>query len=507
VGIQNDAVAAVDRHIEAHDSRILAEFIRFVGLPNVSADLEDIDVVATEIAQKLESRGIAARLIRREGVAPIVTGRIDAGPGRPTIGIYAHYDGQPVDQAGWLTEPFAAIVKSGGEVVDDPTAALHIDPEWRIFARSTSDDKAPIQAFVSAVDALADAAIEPTVNVVLLFEGQEEAGSPDLAAYLEENADWFGADMWLICDGPIHQSGTPQIIFGVRGITQMDITVLGPVRGLHSGHYGNWVPNPAWTLVQLLATMRSSDGTALIDGFYDDVVPPTDAEIEAIRSMPDYEAGLLAEFGIKTSEGGIESLVERMYRPSLNIRGLDAGPVGESAANVLPGSATVSIDIRLPPGHDPEGMIARVVDHIERQGFAVFETMPSIDERRRHERVAVVKGDPHYTGMRVPIAGDVGDAILGAAEAASTSGEVVAMPTLGGSVPIVHFDRILGVPTLIVPMANHDNNQHDANENIRLGTLWYGIRLMAALMTMQKTTTSVPISRGTKEERSDDSGG
>ena len=484
--MQKEAVVAAEQYIAANGSDILEEFLRFVGMPNVSADLEDLEAVANAIVGNLERRGVAAKLIERDGAAPVVTGRIDAGPEMPTIGIYAHYDGQPVDQTGWLTDPFAAIVKSGEQLVPDPLGVERIDPEWRIFARSTSDDKAPIQAFASALDALADAGIEPAVNVVLLFEGQEEAGSRDLASYLEGNAEWFAADMWLICDGPVHQSGTPQIIFGIRGIAQIDITVLGPVRGLHSGHYGNWVPNPAWSLVQLLATMRSSDGMALIDGFYDEVVPPTGAEIEAIEAIPEYEEALLAEFGINTPEGGGESLVERMYRPSLNIRGLDAGPVGERAANVLPGSATVSIDIRLPPNHDADVMLDRVVRHVERQGYVVFDRIPSIEIRRVHDRIAVVAREPHYPGMRVPIASDVGDVVLGAARAASASGDVVAMPTLGGSVPIVHFDRILGAPTVIVPMANHDNNQHDANENIRIGNLWYGIKLMSALLTLQK---------------------
>jgi acetylornithine deacetylase/succinyl-diaminopimelate desuccinylase-like protein len=504
VATQNEAVDAAARHIDANAAAILSEFLQFVGLPNVSADLDDVEAVAGDIAEKLQDRGIAARLIRRPGAAPLVTGRIEADPGRPTIGIYAHYDGQPVDQAGWETPPFSGVVKAGGSTVEDPTEKPSIDPDWRVYARSTSDDKAPVQAALSALDALSGSGISPTVNVVFLFEGQEEAGSPDLEEYLVENAQWFSADMWLICDGPIHQSGAPQIIFGVRGIAQVDITVLGPLRGLHSGHYGNWVPNPAWTLVQLLSTMRSPEGTAMIEGFYDDVVPPSEAEIEAIKAIPDYEAELLVEFGVHSPEGSSESLVERMYRPSLNIRGFDAGPVGEQAANVLPASATVSLDIRLPPGHDADVMIDRVVHHIEREGFSVFATTPSADERRMHERIAVMKREPHYTGMRVPIDGPVGDAILQAAAAASETGEVVAMPTLGGSVPIIHFDRVLGVPTVIVPMANHDNNQHDANENIRIGNLWYGIRLMAALMTMPPT---VDVGSGTAGRGPEVSGG
>ncbi|MGI9666166.1 MAG: M20/M25/M40 family metallo-hydrolase [Acidimicrobiia bacterium] len=480
---QHQAVAAARAHVESRGSRILAEFAEFLSLPNVSADLEDVEDVASHIVTMLSARGVDVETIALPGAAPIVTGRIHVSDSAPTIGIYAHYDGQPVDPSAWDSDPFSPTFV-GPDGPFDLAGGDTIDPDWRIYARSTSDDKAPVQALVAALDAFEEHGISPSVNVVLLFEGQEEAGSPDLRTYLEDNAARFSADMWLICDGPVHQTGQPQIIFGVRGIAQMEITVLGPSRGLHSGHYGNWIPNPTWELVQLLASMRSREGDVQIKGFYDDVVEPTDAEIAAIRAMPSYEQDLLDELGVRTPEGRGASLVERMYRPSLNLRGFAAGRTGADAANVLPEAASVSLDIRLPPHHDPEVQLDRVERHIAAQGFHIVRTTPDLETRRQHDRIAVVTRDPHYTGMRVPIDSAQAAAVLEAARVAAPDGDVVAVPTLGGSVPVVHFADVLGTPTIITPMANHDNNQHDANENIRVGNLWYGVSLMAALMAL-----------------------
>lgn len=478
---QQASVAAVNAHLDRHGAEIISEFCDLLALPNVSADLDDVRAVATHISTMLESRGIAPQLVTMHGAAPIVSGRIHIGDHAPTIGIYAHYDGQPVDEAAWASPPFDPTIFD--RVGTSVTLGETVDPDWRIRARSASDDKAPIQAFVSAVDALAAAGVEPAVNVVLLFEGEEEAGSPHLREYLEQNAEMFAADMWLICDGPVHQTGHPQVIFGVRGIAQIDITVLGPTRGLHSGHYGNWIPNPTWKLVHLLASMRDAQGNALIEGFYSGVVPPTPAEMGAVAEVPAYEDELLRDLGVRTPEGGGESHIERMFLPSLNLRGFAAGRAGADAANVLPDSATASFDIRLPPGHDPDEMLDRVEAHVAAQGFHVMHEMPDRETRLQHDSIAVIDRDPHYTGMRVPLDGREGMAVLDAARAAAEGEEVVAMPTLGGSVPIVHFADVLGAPTIITPMANHDNNQHDANENIRIGNLWYGIRLMASLLT------------------------
>ena len=480
---QQRAVAAASEHCAKSGSLVVGEFLELLRLPNVSADLADVEAVAAHIVTMLSERGVEARTEQQPGVAPVVIGHRRVGDHLPTIGIYAHYDGQPVVGQDWHTLPFEpTIVATDGAIVDP--AAVPIDPDWRIYARSSSDDKAPVQALVSALDALHDASLEPTVNVVVLFEGQEEAGSPDLESYLTTYADELKADVWLICDGPFHQTGQPQVIFGVRGIAQIDITVYGPTRPLHSGHYGNWIPNPSWTLVNLLATMRDATGRITIDGFLDRVVQPTDTEHEAIAALPEYEDALLADLAVRTPEGAGASLVERMYEPSLNLRGLDGGEAGPGAANVLPTKATASLDIRLPPGHDPDEMLDLVEEHLRSQGVFVIHDEPSPALLASHDVVARVVRDPHYTGMRVPIDAPISQRVLGAATVAAEGDDVAAVPTLGGSVPIVHFAEVLGVPTIITPMANHDNNQHAANENIRIGNLFYGVRMMAAMLTI-----------------------
>lgn len=261
----------------------------------------------------------------------------------------------------------------------------------------------------------------------------------------------------------------------------MEITVYGPSRGLHSGHYGNWAPNPAMRLAELLASMKDERGNVTIAGFYDDVVPPTAAERQAIERLPDYDAALREELAFAVPEGDGESLTERMFIPSLNVRGLAAGAVGSQSANVVPESATASIDIRLPPGHDGNVMLDRVEAHIVKLGYHVVSEAASREERLSHDRVALVSKHPSYTGARTDVGSAAGQVLLDAASVAA-DGPVVAMPTLGGSVPIVRFNEILGTQTVIVPLANHDNNQHDANENLRLGNLWYGIDLMAAVL-------------------------
>ena len=480
---QHRAVDAAERHCRTAGPAIISEFADLLALPNVSADLPDVERVAAHIVTMLDQRGVTARTEQIVGSAPVVIGHRTIDPDAPTIGVYAHYDGQPVTGQDWHTPPFTpTIVDSDGNTIDRISDA--IDPHWRIYARSSSDDKAPVQALVTALDAMATADVEPTVNLVCLFEGQEEAGSPDLSAYLDAHADELDADVWLICDGPFHQTGQPQVIFGVRGIAQVDITVYGPTRPLHSGHYGNWVPNPTWTLVQLLASMRDREGRITIRGFLDGVVEPTPVERKAIGDMPPYEEQLLEDLAVRTPEGGGASLVERMYEPSFNLRGLDGGEAGPGAANVLPTSATASLDIRLPPGHDPNTMLDLVEEHLRSQGVHVVHDEPTPEVLRSHDVVARVTRDPHYTGMRVPIDAPVAQAVLAAADVAALGEEVVAVPTLGGSVPIVHFADVLGVPTIITPMANHDNNQHAANENIRIANLFYGVRMMAAMLTI-----------------------
>ncbi len=484
----DEAVAAAHEHRRAQAASILSEFAGLLRLPNVSRDLPAVRANAAAIAALLGERGVAAETLELPGAAPVVAGRIDVPGATRTIGIYAHYDGQPVEPEEWTFGPWeptlcTAPVPAGGAPVAFPGRGDAVDPDWRLYARSAADDKAPIIALAAACDALAAAGLAPRHNVTLLFEGEEEIGSGHLADYLSAHRERFAADLWLICDGPVHPSGQPQIVFGVRGITEIEITVYGAARPLHSGHYGNWAPNPALELARLLATMKGGDGRVLVEGFYDDTVPITPGERAAIDALPDWDGPLRRELGLAATEAGSASHAERMMLPSLNVRGLAAGGVGSQAANVVPAAATASIDIRLAAGDDPVAMLDRVEAHVACQGYHVVREEPSAAERERHPRLARLDRMPGYPAVRTPVDLPAVAPVLAAAQAAAGRAPIV-MPTLGGSVPLHSFASVLGAPLVVAPFANHDNNQHAADENLRIGNLWYGVDLMAALLAM-----------------------
>jgi len=208
--------------------------------------------------------------------------------------------------------------------------------------------------------------VQPSVHVKLFFEGEEEAGSPHLGALLREHAELLASDLWIFCDGPIHQSGLQQVVFGVRGVIGANLTVYGPLRALHSGHYGNWAPNPAAMLASMLAAMRAPDGRIRISGFYDDVRPLSAADRQAIAAVPGVEAQLRSEFGIASSEVPNALLIERILQPAMNVRGLESGAVGPQSRNAIPTQARASIDFRLVPDQDPARVRQRVELHFAR---------------------------------------------------------------------------------------------------------------------------------------------
>jgi len=463
---QNPAAAAARRWRQTHERPILAEFIDLLAIPNLASDDANIRKNAAAIVTLLEKRGVKAGLMEVTGAPPVVFGEIDTPGATRTLVFYAHYDGQPLDPKEWATPPWQPVLR-----------------DERIYARSASDDKAPILAIVTALDALKAEHIALHSNIKLVFEGEEEAGSPHLASILEKYKDQLGSDVWLICDGPVHQSRRQQIVFGARGVTTLDITLYGPSHELHSGHYGNWAPNPAMALARLLASMKDDDGRVLIDHFYDGIQPLSQIERRAVAEAPDVDRDLMRELSLGRTEGGGKKLVELLNFPSLNIRGMSSSRTGAQASNVIPSTATASIDIRLVKGIDHEAAEQRVIDHIRKQGYFIVETEPDAETRMSHPRVARVTVERGgYNASRTSMDLPISQLVLKTAEAAR--GPVVKLPTMGGSVPLYMIDQILHVPTITVPIANHDNNQHSFNENIRLQNLWDGIELMAALLAM-----------------------
>lgn len=466
---------------------VLADFAALLQMPNVTREVEYLRVNAREISRRFAARGASMDVIEVDGASPVVIGELRTTHPTATVGVYVHYDGQPVDPSSWAHPPFSATLLSGAlhdepEVLDYPGPGEPIDPEWRIYARGASDDKTPFAVITAALDALADAGIEPTVDLVFLFEGEEESGSPNLESYMKELAGRLAADAWLLCDGPLHQSRKPQVAFGARGYSGFDLTFYGPERELHSGHYGNWVPNPAFELVRFLATCKDDSGTVTIDGFYDDTHPISDDDRAALDALPALEDRLQHELGFGGPEVDGSTYADRLMLPSFNVRGLRAAAVGDDARNVIPASATASVDIRLAAGDDPQTMLDRFAAHLRKAGYHVVDGEPTPHERRVHRRLARLAPTPGYRAVRIAMDSPLASTLLDVCRTASGD-DVVALPTFGGSIPLYLFQDVLGAPVAVLPIANHDNNQHAANENIRVANLWYGIDLWAVLLT------------------------
>ena len=482
------AVEAARTHRQAHEAQILRDYADFLRIPNVASDSVNIRRNARHIQAQFAPRGVELDLLSVDGAPPIVTGRVERPGATRTLGIYVHYDGQPVDESRWTHGPwtptlYTAAMHQGGAPRDLPAEGESVDPEARLYARGAGDDKAPIAALLATLDALQERDIEVTSNIVFLFDGEEERGSPHLNQYLSQYKERFAdVDLWLFCDGPVHQSRQPQVVFGVRGVTGMEVTVYGANRPLHSGHYGNWAPVPGQMLANLLASMKSTGGEVLIDGFYDTAEPLTGAEQSALDELPLVDEQLKEELALARSEG-TERLEERLLLPSLTVRGLASGNVGAKARNIIPSMATAALGVRLVKGNDPDQMLDLVEQHIRAQGYHIVRQTPSDSLLRAHPRVAKVTRGAGYPASRAAMGQPLANQVIAAAERASGQ-DVLRVPTLGGTLPVFLFEQVLGTPAIIVPIANHDNNQHAPDENIRLANLWYGVDLYAALHTM-----------------------
>jgi acetylornithine deacetylase/succinyl-diaminopimelate desuccinylase-like protein len=477
----------------AHEHEILREFLELLAIPNVADDRENIRRNAAAIVTMMQRRRLQPRLLEAADPAapPAVYGEWKTPGATRTRIFYAHNDGQPTDPRQWNgTLPWqpvlrTAALESGGKILPLPKADEAINPEWRLYARSAADDNAGVMAILSAFDALVASDVKPTSNLKFLFEGEEEAGSPHLAEILRQNKQLLQSDAWIICDGPVHQSGRKQVVFGVRGDANVDLTVYGAKRPLHSGHYGNWAPNPALILAKLLASMKDESGRVTIAGWYDNIEPLGEAERRAIAEAPQYDDTLRSQLGLARTEGQGKSLLELINEPSLNINGISSGDVGALARNVIPTTATAVLDLRLVKGNDHQRQVQRLIDHIRKQGFYVTDHDPTDEERQRYPLIAhVTQRTGGYNAERTRMDLDVSVAVVAAVQSTSVEA-IVRLPTSGGSLPLSVITANLSTVTMTVPIANYDDNQHAENENLRLQNLWDGIETMAAIMAMK----------------------
>ena len=462
---------AAHRYTTEHQAQLVKGFSEFLSIPNVAADPANLKRNADFLMEMLKQRGVDSRLLSIEGAPPVVYGQIVVPGAKRTIVFYAHYDGQPVTPSEWDGAPFTPVIREA-------------DGEKRIYARSAGDDKAAIFAQLTAIDALRDAKMALRSNIRFVWEGEEEAGSPHLEQILVANRDLIRGDVWLICDGPVDQSGAQTVVFGARGDTHLEVTVFGPHHGLHSGHYGNWAPNPAMMLAQLLAGMKDDQGRVLVPHFYDGITPLSTTEKEALARAPVNDRMLMNSFWLGHTEGGNAHLLELINQPSLNINGFASGQIGARATNVIPATATADLDLRLVAGIDWQEQQQRVIDYVRSRGYFVVDSEPTQETLTAHPKVALVKRDEAgYNAVRTPMDLPIAREVISAVE--SARGGVVLLPTMGGGVPLGAMERAAQTHTITVPIANYDDNQHTANENLRLQNLWNGVETMAALLEMQ----------------------
>jgi acetylornithine deacetylase/succinyl-diaminopimelate desuccinylase-like protein len=483
---QDTSTSAVRAWRKQHEGEIVRQFAALLAVPNVASDAANIQKNAEAIAASLRARGAEARLLPVAGAPPVVFGELKAPGAAHTLIFYAHYDGQPVDPAQWTSPPWSPRLLDGPV---SPTAheipltnLQDVSGEARIYARGAGDDKAPIQAMLSALDAMAASGQKPSVNLKFFFEGEEEAGSPHLRAAIEQYRDLLLGDAWVLCDGPVHQTRKMQVYFGARGVTDLEMTLYGPARSLHSGHYGNWAPNPAAQIASLLASLRDRNGHITIPGYSSEVRPLTPTELAALRAAPDVDTQLKSELALGWTESASEPLAMAITHPALNIRGIEVGHVGSKAQNAISTEARASIDFRLVPDQTPQHVRETVEAYLKQQGFYLVDHAPSLDERRAHARVLQMQWGPGYPAARVSMDLPFARAVVASIEQAEGA-PVIRMPMLGGSIPMYLFPEVLKSPVMGLPIANHDDNQHAPDENLRLQNLWDGIETIAAIFT------------------------
>src|SRR5688572_16709317 len=446
----------IEQFVASHQQAIMREFVELLAIPNVAADRANVRRNANLLSTLFAKRGFTAEILETDG-NPLVFAELRVSDAKRTLLFYAHYDGQPVDPKGWSQpSPFTPVLRNarledGGKEIPNFLALEQFPPEARLYARSASDDKAPIIALLTAIDALASLKQRPSSNVKVILDGEEEARSPSLSATMGRYRDKYRADVMLILDGPLHASGKPTLSFGARGNLVFQLTTFGPKFALHSGHYGNWAPNPAWDLTRLLASMKDANGRVLVDGFYDDVPGLSEEKRKILAGVPDRPDDLMRFFGIGRTEQVGDNLQEALQFPSLNIRGLHSGDIGDQARTIIPERATAEIDVRLVKETDPERMLQRVLNHIRAQGFHVLvNAEPDDDARARYPQIVRISRVESTKAYRTEMTLPESQALIRTLEHA-WGAPPVRNRTMGGTVPIDFFIQALGMPAVIVP--------------------------------------------------------
>lgn len=471
--------------IKSQVAKAINELRDFVAIPNDALNRDHITDNLIWLKKNFNARGFNSTELETENHS-LFFAALPMQDDKPTILIYMHFDGQSVDASKWSQpNPYEVVLK-------EPTAAgwqTHpfddmledIDYNWRLFGRSTSDDKGPIIMFLNAIDLLQKEEKELQFNVKVILDGEEEKSSKPLPKAVKQYRELLEADFLMINDGPIHVSEQPTVVYGCRGITTLSITTHGPIKPQHSGHYGNYAPNPGFQLAQLLAGMKDVEGRVTIKGYYDGI--SLDESTQAIlKSVPDNDDAIAEKLQFKTAEkvGGFYQ--ESLQYPSLNIRGLGSGWIGDQARTIVPATATAELDLRLVPESDGNRLKKLVKDHIAKQGFTILDSIPTKEQRLANDKIVTIKEGSVTNAFRTDLDNPFGNQLVDILKNTFKK-EVVQIRIMGGTVPIAPFINELQVPAFVIPMVNPDNNQHSPDENLKIGQLAYGIKAFYGILS------------------------
>lgn len=465
----------------------LGLFKDLLALDNDAHMPDDIEINMQWCEKAFKERGFNTERLPTNGIPLLLATKGKLNSSLPTVLVYLQIDGQPVDPSFWWQEdPYEATLKEkdaegGWNQIPWERLEGKLNMDWRIFARSTSDAKGPVAMFLQSLDMIEREKLTIPYNLKVIMDFEEELGSPNLAGGVLKSKEKLSADHLIIFDGPLHPSYRPTLTFGARGITTVTLTVHGPDFPQHSGHYGNYVPNPAFKLSQLLATMKDREGRVKINGWYDGITL-SDETKKILAAVPDDENDLKAKIGFAQADKVAPNYQESIQYPSLNIRGMLSGWVKEEVRTIVPSTAIVEIDIRTVKETDPEDLLKKLRNHITTEGYSIVNEKPTGRQKRSIDNLIEMSHEISYQAFRTDLDSPTGLWLRKALKRKNGS-EPVMKRTSGGSIPISPFVNTLGVPAVTVPTVNPDNNQHSPNENIRLGNFFDGIETMITILT------------------------
>ena len=470
----------------------LDEFIEFLSYPNDANYESDIYKLMDWTENKFKSLDFKINRLDTETI-PLMLASKHISDDYKTVLIYMHLDGQPVDLSKWNQEnPFIPVykLKEDGKFVDyDSNKIANIDYETleekdiRIFARASSDAKGPVMMLIQAMKFMNSKNIDNKFNLKLIMDFEEEKGSPSLPDAVKKHSIILKSDALLIFDGPQHESDLPTLNFGNRGISSITLKTYGPVVPQHSGHFGNYAPNPVFRMSNILSSMKDENGIVKIKGYYDGITI-SDQVKKYLDNVPDDEESMLNKMQFKKPESVGNSYQEAIQFPSLNVRGIRAGWVEDEVRTIVPSECIAEIDVRLVIESDGYRLHDLIKKHIEDLGYVVLDHEPSKEERMKYDKIVKFNSTVSYPAFRTDIDSDLGN-WLSKTLTRTFGVEPVLRRTSGGSVPISPFVNVLNIPAVGVPTVNKDNNQHSPNENIKLINYIKGIESFVGILSSE----------------------